>query len=107
MKSDFSGLMAWITRPQTLAKANRLSRILAILLGLLAVLSASLLIAFIWPMLAGKSSTYLFFLLDEFDDVLEGILLMAGGAILFAFISRFLKKKSEQTVDMAADIDRG
>lgn len=92
MKIDSTNLKNYLNHPKTLKKAGRISRILAILLGILTIVSLLLLFAFIQPMLIGKGSMYLFVLLDELDDVIEGVLLMGLGSLLLAFLSLFLKR---------------
>lgn len=93
MKIELSELKEWLNRPQTLAGAVKISRIVAILTGVLTVVSLLFLGVILWPVLANTGGLHLFSLLDELEDVIEGILLLAGGSAAFTLLHCFLKKK--------------
>ena len=92
MKKEGNGLMSWLEQPQTRAMAVNVTRFLAVLLGVLALMLVIILSFALWPVLAGGPGIPLLHLLDELDDELEALLLLSLGAAVCCWASRALRR---------------
>lgn len=92
MKIDVTGLPEWVSRPRAPTWAVKVSRIFAIMLGMLALGTVILLTVLMWPALTGGIS--LFVLLDELDDLLETVFLLGTGSAMCAFVAHVLRSRT-------------
>jgi len=91
VKIEVTGVPEWISKPRLPNWAAKASRILAVVLDLLALGATILLAVLMQPALT--SGIPLFVLLDEFDDLLEAIFLLGIGSAVCAWIAHVLQNR--------------
>lgn len=83
-------MISWFSQPQNLMKASKLSRRIAIVLGVLTILAVILLIVVLRPV---ADRIPLIHLLDEMDDEIGSVAMLLIGSVVFAWLSRFLRRR--------------
>ncbi len=94
MKIEFNLPTIWKDRPQLLTRTIRTTRLLAIVFAILTLVTLSLLIMFLWPIITNGNNIPLLAILDEFDDEIGMIFLLLCGSVVCALGSQFLKRKN-------------
>ena len=82
------------TSPSALSAAAGGARLLAILMGALALAGTAALLFLLRPGASAGHGIPLLYLLDEMDDALEVIVMLAAGSAGCACLSRMLRRRS-------------